>query len=253
MSRGGNRGGWSLTKLRSGQEDLSTAQAIGPSGSLSTAQATRPSGRLVTDQAGLEPERLVTDQAPVSGKLDDAAMTSRITPSGCSTIRPPGPRPTSATRTPSPSTSPTVTSRYSRRRRRGCGITRVSGDNAAAGQGAVFRESESSDWFGAATGVAAMKSITDGGRRYEVHRRARFQAGETRRGSSAKTIESLVTIDEVGTEASTLGATATADLIAASGAPRLRATPPAISITGRGASSEALAFCAGWPCARSSP
>ena len=159
MSRGGNRGGWSLTKLRSGQEDLSTAQAIGPSGSLSTAQATRPSGRLVTDQAGLEPERLVTDQAPVSGKLDDAAMTSRITPSGCSTIRPPGPRPTSATRTPSPSTSPTVTSRYSRRRRRGCGITRVSGDNAAAGQGAVFRESESSDWFGAATGVAAMKSI----------------------------------------------------------------------------------------------
>ena len=65
----------------SGQEDLSTAQAIGPSGSLSTAQATRPSGRLVTDQAGLEPERLVTDQAPVSGKLDDAAMTLPIIPS----------------------------------------------------------------------------------------------------------------------------------------------------------------------------
>ena len=68
-------------QVRSGQEDLSTAQAIGPSGSLSTAQATRPSGRLVTDQAGLEPERLGTDQAPVSGKLDDAAMTSPITPS----------------------------------------------------------------------------------------------------------------------------------------------------------------------------
>ena len=66
---------------RSGQEGLSTAQAIGPSGSLSTAQVTGPSGRLVTDQAGLEPERLVTDQAPVSGQLDDAAMTSPIIPS----------------------------------------------------------------------------------------------------------------------------------------------------------------------------
>ena len=46
-------------QARSGQEDLSTAQA------------TRPSGSLVTDQAGLEPGRLVTDQAPVSVELDD--------------------------------------------------------------------------------------------------------------------------------------------------------------------------------------
>ena len=59
---------------------MSIAQATGPSGSLSTAQVTGPSGRLVTDQAGLELERLVTDQAPVSGKLDDAAMTSPIIP-----------------------------------------------------------------------------------------------------------------------------------------------------------------------------
>ena len=49
-------------QVRSGQVDLSTAQASDPVDS-STAQATKPSERLVTDQAGLEPGRLVTDQA----------------------------------------------------------------------------------------------------------------------------------------------------------------------------------------------
>ena len=243
MSTGRNRGGWLLTEPGRGRRTCSLHK---PSDRREACPLHKPPDhrggwsltKLVSNRRGWSLTKL---RYPGSSTMPPRHRGSFR--AGRSTIRPLGPWRTSAARTPSPSTSPTATSRPSRRRRRECGTTRVRG--GLRRRGARSRITR--------IGIRRLIRRSDGGRRYEVHhRRARFQAGETRRGLSAKNIESLVTIDEVGTEASPLGATATAGLIAASGAPRLTETPLAVSTAGRGASSEAPASCGGWRCARSS-